>query len=150
MTTMGGHRLRQPLDPEYIQELGTLSFCFAICEWNAVYCSERLRPGSLQKLVGDELTAGQIAHKLKDLVRNMPASDERAELSKTAARFIELVELRNQILHAKPCTGPNGRSRLSGPKIFELEDLQSAADEFSECSTELNGFLHGFLSTYRP
>lgn len=147
---MEGARLRQPLDPEYIQELGVLSFCFAICEWNAVYCAERLCPGSLQKLVGDELTAGEIAHKLKDLVRNMPASAERAGLSKVAARFIELLSLRNQILHAKPCTSPNGYSRLSGSKIFEIQDLRAAADSFSECSSELNRFLYGFLATYRP
>ena len=98
----------------------------------------------------DELTAGKIAKKLIDLTRNMPKSAERKELITAAQAFADLVPLRNNILHGKPCTGPNGEARLSATNVLEISDLQNAADEFSACSIELNRLLHGFLSTYKP
>jgi hypothetical protein len=143
-------RLRQPFKPEYVQELGTAIACFAVCEWNAVYCSERIYPGAINKFIKDELTAGQIAQKLSDLIRNMPKSKEREELKLVAKTFAELVLLRNSIVHGKPCTGPHGEARISGPNVFEANDLQHAADQFSTCSIDLNRFLHGFLATYVP
>lgn len=130
--------------------LGSATFCFAICEWNAVYCAQRIRPGSLRAFMKDELTAGKIAKKLIDLTRNMPPSVERKELVAAAQAFSDLVPLRNKILHGKPCTGPNGKARLSTEKVFEISDLNVAADLFSACSNELNRLLHGFLSTYAP
>ena len=147
---MKDDRLRQPIKPDYTRALGTVTFCFAICEWNAVYCAERIRPGSLGAFIKDEVTAGKIAKKLIDLTRNMPKSGEREELIAPAQAFVDLVPLRNNILHGKPCTGPNGEARLSSTNVFEIPDLQNAADAFSACSIELNRLLHGFLSTYRP
>lgn len=147
---MKGDRLRQPIKPDYMHALGTATFCFAICEWNAVYCAERIRPGSLGAFIKDELTAGRIAKRLMDLIRNMPKSAEREELLVAAQVFVDLVPLRNNILHGKPCTGPNREARLSTAKVLEIPDLQDAADAFSTCSIELNRLLHGFLSTYTP
>ncbi len=147
---MKDDRLRQPIKPDYMQALGTATFCFAICEWNAVYCAERIRPGSLGAFINDELTAGKIAKKLIDLARNMPKTTDREELIAAAKTFADLVALRNNILHGKPCTGPNGEARLCTASIFEIPDLQDAADAFSTCSIELNRLLHGFLSTYKP
>ena len=147
---MKDDRLRQPSKPDYAHALGTATFCFAICEWNAVYCAERIHPGSLNAFMKDELTAGKIAKKLIDLTRNMPKSAERKELITAAQAFADLVPLRNNILHGKPCTGPNGEARLSATNVLEISDLQNAADEFSACSIELNRLLHGFLSTYKP
>lgn len=147
---MKDDRLRQPIKPDYMEALGTATFCFAICEWNAVYCAERIRPGSLGAFIKDELTAGKIAKLLGDLTRNMPKSAEREELIAAAQAFADLVSLRNAILHGNPCTGPTGEARLSTAKVFEISDLHEAADEFSACSIELNRLLHGFLSTYKP
>ena len=147
---MKDDRLRQPIDPGYMHALGTATFCFAICEWNAVYCAERIRPGSLGTFIKDEFTAGKIANKLIDLTRNMPKTAERNELIAAAQEFAALVPLRNSILHGKPCTGPNGKARVSNTKVIEIPDFQVAADAFSACSIELNRLLHGFLSTYKP
>jgi hypothetical protein len=130
--------------------LGTAAFCFAICEWNAVYCAERISPGSLGTFIKDKSTAGDIATKLINLARNMPITAERNELVAAAQAFAGLVPLRNSILHGKPCTGPNGKARVSYTKVFEIPDFQDAADAFSACSIELNRLLHGFLSTYKP
>lgn len=147
---MQDDRLRQPIKPDYAGALGAATFCFAICEWNAVWCSERIRPGSLNAFVSGELTAGKVAKKLLDLARNMPKSAERGEIVAVAEAFAALVPLRNNVLHGKPCTGPDGEARLSSTKVFEIPDLHNAADVFSSCSIELNRLLHGFLSTYQP
>jgi len=147
---MNNDRLRQPFKSDYNQALGMAVSCFAICEWNAVYCAERIKPGALNQMVSAELTAGQIARKLLDIVRNMSPLNEREELTNAARAFAELVPLRNKILHGKPCTGPNGEARLSSPYVIEIVDLENAADAFSACSIELNRLLHGFLATYSP
>lgn len=145
---MTNDRLRQPFKPDYTHALGMAASCFAILEWNAVYCAERINPGALSQILSSELTAGQVAKKLLDLTRNMPPSKEREELKKAASSFADLVPLRNNIFHGKPCTGPNGEARLSSQKVIEIPDLENAADAFSLCSIELNRLLHGFLATY--
>lgn len=144
---MKDDRLRQPIESAYAEALGAAAFCFAVLEWNAVYCADRIKPGVLHAFLAQELTAGQIAKKLTDLVRNMPPSNERAELIAAAASFMDLVKVRNQILHGKPCTGPSGEARLSFTSVLEISDLQDAADLFSSCSIELSRLLHGFLAT---
>lgn len=147
---MKGDRNRQPVKPDYAHALGQAAFCFSICEWNVVWSCERISPGALRKIVGDELTAGRIAKRFIDLVRNMPKSTARDELSAAAQEFARLVQVRNDILHGKPCTGPSGEARLSSGNVLEIADLEDAADAFSECSSKVNGLLHGFLKTYVP
>jgi hypothetical protein len=147
---MKGHRNRQPVTPDYSQALGQAAFCFSICEWNVVWSCERISPGALRKIVDEELTAGRIAKRFIDLVRNMPKSAAREELSTAAQEFARLVQVRNEILHGKPCTGPDGEARLSSGRVLEIVDLEDAADAFSECSSQVNGLLHGFLKTYVP
>lgn len=147
---MKNDRLRQPVKGDYTNALGQAAYCFSICEWQVVWCCERICPGSLRKTVDDELTAGKIAKRFLDLTRNMPPSVDRERLKQSASCFAHLVEDRNEILHGKPCTGPNGEARLSGMKVLEISDLEDAADAFSECSINLNDLFYGFLSTYKP
>jgi hypothetical protein len=147
---MKDHRNRQPVKPDYTHALGQAAFCFSICEWNVVWSFEKIKPGTLRKIVGDELTAGRIAKCFIDLVRNMPKSASREDLSAVAQEFAQLVKIRNQLLHGKPCTGPNGDARLNSRRVLEIVDLESAADAFSECSSKVNELLNGFLKAYVP
>ena len=147
---MRNDRLRSPVKTDYVNALGLAAFTFATCEWQVVWCSEKIRPGSLSKLVGDERTAGKIAKFFIDLTRNMPKSKEREELSAAAEEFARLVELRNAIMHGKPCTGPTGEARLSSGKVLEIAYLEDAADAFMACGNELNRLFYGFLATYIP
>jgi hypothetical protein len=139
-------RLRQPVKADYTHALGHAAYCFAICEWNVVWSCEKISPGSLRRIVDDELTAGQIARVFIDLTARMKPSPGRDELAVLAERFRILVRRRNEILHGKPCTGPNGEARLSAPGVLEIPDLEAAADSFSQCAIEVNALLHGFLS----
>lgn len=145
---MRDDRLRQQVGSDYAAALGLAAYCFASCEWNVVWCTERISPGSLKRITGDEMTAGRIARFFINVTRNMPRLPERDELQSLAATFAELVLLRNRIAHGKPCSGPSGESRLSAQSILEISDLEEAADAFSTCSIALNRMLHGFLATY--
>lgn len=147
---MQNDRLRSPVKTDYVAALGLAAFTFATCEWQVVWCSEKIRPGSLSKLVEDERTAGKIAKYFLDLTRNMPKSKERDELNAAAEDFARLVEIRNAIMHGKPCTGRSGEARLSSGKVLEIAYLEDAADAFTACGIELNRLFSGFLSTYTP
>jgi len=149
-TPMTPARNRQPFKSDYVSAVGRATLCFTLCEWNVVYCCERIQPGTLQRIVGDELTAGRIAKRFVNLVSRMSNSAESTELLAVANRFSDLVTLRNRIIHGKPCTGPNGEARLSSTGVLEVPELEAAADSFAECSDEANRLLHGFLSTYSP
>jgi hypothetical protein len=139
-------RKRQAVKPDYIEALGMAAWSFASCEWQVAWCCEKIRPGSLTKIVEEEMTAGKIAKYFIDLSRNMRPSMGRKEL-KAARTFVQLVQERNAILHGKPCTGPNGESRLSNTKVLEIPDLENSADSFAAYSNELNRLSYGFLST---
>jgi hypothetical protein len=147
---MKDDRLRSPVKTEYVQALGLAAYVFASCEWQVAWSCERIRPGSLGKITGDELTAGKIAKLFIDLCRNMPKSKERGELESIAQEFARLVSVRNDILHGKPCTAPSGEQRLSGQKIVEIPDLEDAADEFAACGIRLNDLYYKFLVNYSP
>ena len=147
---MKNDRKREPVKSDDTVAPSLAAFCFATCEWNVVWCCERIKPGSLKRFVGDELTAGKIGKRFIDIVRNMPRFHVREQLEKLAVIFLSLIELRNAILHAKPCTGPSEEARLHSRKVIEIADLEDAADQFEDCSIKLNRLLHGFLATFSP
>ena len=140
-------RKRQPVKPDYVEALGLATWSFASCEWQVVWCCEKIKPGSLNKIVGEELTAGKIAKVFSDLTRNMPKSAERKELKNAAETFAALVDTRNAIIHGKPCTGPSGDARLSSGSVLEIPYLEDAADAFTACGEALNRLFYGFLTT---
>lgn len=135
---MKNDRLRSPVKSDYVTAVGLATYTFATCEWQVVWCSEKIQPGSLKKLAGADKTAGKIAKAFIDLTRNMTKSTGREELKAAAKEFARLVEIRNSIVHGKPCTGPNGDARLSAGKVLELVDIEDAADAFTACGIDLN------------
>lgn len=147
---MKDDRLRCPVEKSYVEALGLAAYTFARLEWQVVWCMEKIKPKSIQKVVGEEMTAGTIAKKFIDATRNMPKSKERETLKELAQKFMELVQVRNKIMHGKPCTSPAGEQRLSSNGIIEISALESAADDFVECSGKLNDLFYGFLKTFKP
>jgi hypothetical protein len=47
---MKNDRLRIVVDDPYVMALGRATYVFAILEWNAVWCAERLDPGFIPGL----------------------------------------------------------------------------------------------------
>lgn len=141
---MQGDGLRQPGEAEYLLEIGRATWVFAILEWNAVWCCERIQPNCLPTVA--ERTAGGVATKLLSLAAGLPQSQDRDGLLEDARRFKELVVVRNGIMHGRPCSHEE-KARLSDGEIWTPERLQNASDDFSECSMRLNVHLYGGLRT---
>jgi hypothetical protein len=143
---MKNERLRVPVDPDYASALGLAVYCFASLEWNAVWCCERIEPGSVENLA--DRTAGRVADTLLHLVGQLESSTEQVDLKGAAADFRFLVGTRNNLVHAKPGTAPGGEQALfrHGDQ-WMLAELEDVADAFTACSMRLNRALHGFLNT---
>ena len=142
---MKGDRFRLAAASEYTSALGLAVYAFASLEWNAVWCCERIAPGSINEL--SDRTAGRVADTLRHLVKSLPSSEGRGELERAALDFQALTRTRNNLLHAKPGTAQDGRQRLfrDGDQ-WTLEEIEAVADAFTECSIRLNACLHGFLA----
>jgi len=147
---MSDERKLIPVETAYLSALGLATYAFTRCEWQVVWCSEKIFPGSATKIVSEEMTAGKIGRHFANIVRNMPKSKGREELSLLASEFLNLVDERNKIIHGKPCTAPNGEQRLSGNGIIEISHLERAADAFAVCGGKLNSLFYGFLQSYAP
>ncbi|MEM9505988.1 MAG: hypothetical protein AAGA01_18785 [Cyanobacteria bacterium P01_E01_bin.43] len=138
-------RLCIPVDEQYVSALGLATYAFARCEWQVVWCCEKIKPGSVGKIVANEMTAGKIGQYFANLVRNMPKSSGRDDLAEAAEEFNRLVLERNRIIHGKPCTSSEGQQRLSSNGIIEISNLEEAADAFAACGGKLNSIFYGFL-----
>jgi hypothetical protein len=147
---MSDSRLRIALDDDYANGVGRAAYVFAILEWNVVWCAERLQPGFLATIRGR--TAGQIGAAFETIATAIPDDGLRSQVAPLALRYRELVRLRNALLHGKPCTAEDGLQRLSaeGGDVFHLADINSIADQFADCSIELNQLLHGPLRPPEP
>ena len=134
---------RIPVDPAYSEKLGKAMFIFARLEWQAVWCCEKIAPGSIAPL--KERTAGGVAKTLARLAPESPKAAQR-DLEVAARRFLELVEMRNGLAHGRPCTAPDGEQRLSRDGfIWTPEAIDKVANEFAECDIELNRLYYGPL-----
>jgi hypothetical protein len=142
---MNDARRRIPVHPDYASALGLAIYCFASLEWNAVWCCERIEPGSIENL--EERTAGRVADTLLHLVKRVADLDEKPALENAAADFRFLVGTRNNLVHAKPGTAPDGGQGLfRHGDHWTIAELEAVADAFAECSIKLNNALHGILT----
>ena len=141
---MNDERLRIPVHPDYTSALGVAVYCFASLEWNAVWCCERIEPGSIESL--EDRTAGRVADTLLHLVKGLKPSQEQLELEGAAADFRFLVGTRNNLVHAKPGTAPDGAHvLLRHGDQWTLAELMRVADAFAACSLRLDRAWHGLL-----
>jgi hypothetical protein len=142
---MSDERLKIPVHPDYTAAIGVAVYCFASLEWNAVWCCERIEPGSIDNL--EERTAGRVADTLTHLVKRLADSPEKTALENTAADFRFLVGTRNNLVHAKPGSDPNGaQGLLRHGDYWTIAELEAVADAFAECGIRLNEAFHGHLS----
>ena len=145
---MNDARLRIPVHPDYASALGLAIYCFASLEWNAIWCCERLEPGSIENL--EERTAGRVADTLLHLVKRIADSDDKPALEKAAADFRFLVGTRNNLVHAKPGTAVDLTQGLfRHGDHWTVAEMEGVADAFAECSIRMNMALHGILAPSR-
>lgn len=143
---MSGDRYRVVLDSDYALSLGRALYCFAICEWNAVYCIQKREPDYVvDNFKPTQPTmAGTIAEKLKSTASKLPDSPQKQEWQEAAALFFDLVKMeRNRLVHAKPGTNADGEQRLFYYGFeWTIERIDNVADRFSACGVRLNAIMY--------
>lgn len=139
---MKGDRRRIVVDDAYLKAIGAAVYSFAILEWNAVYCGEKLKPGYLRKVA--RKTAGCIAKDVTKFAPRIKDSDKRARY-RAAVEFTRLVGRRNNLVHANPATIGNEQRLYRRGKAWQLCEINELADEFAICSIELNELYYRVL-----
>jgi hypothetical protein len=143
---MQNDRERIQIEDEYAHALGLATYCFAICEWNAVWSAERLQPGYIATIEPMRKTAGIIARELVDLVSVIGDSNLRAICLAPSVEFQRLVQERNGLLHGKPGTATNGDQRLfRNGQEWSIAAIEAFSDEVAACSILLNDMVHRHL-----
>lgn len=144
---MKDDRKRVAIDDPYAHALGLAAYCFAICEWNAVWSADRLQAGYIGTIEPKKKTAGVIAQDLINLVNAIADPVLRAICTPPAAEFQLLVRERNGLLHGKPGTAPNGDQRLfRGGSEWSIADIEDFTDRVVACSMLLNAMYHKHLA----
>lgn len=145
---MQDDRKRVPIDDSYAHSLGLGAYCFATCEWNAVWSAERLQPGYIATIKPKRKTAGVIAKELVDLVNAISDPALKAICLWPSLEFQRLVQERNGLLHGKPGTAPNGDQRLfRHSQEWTISAINTFSDEVAACSILLNDMVHKHLVT---
>lgn len=146
---MQGARTRVIIDDAYVEALGRAAYAFAVLEWNAIWCCERMDPSYMLKpgrARSKKRTAGEIAADLVRLVKNHPDPKVQTACLAPAKEFVHLVEVRNRILHGKPARTSAGEHRLFHDGIaWTPAMINDEADNFAECGELLNKALHNVL-----
>ena len=141
---MKDDRLRIPVEQSYLVSLGLATYAFSRLEWDGVWCGERLEPGFIRTVA--KKTAGRIASDLLAIIDRIVDPAVRAVCEPPAIEFKALVDTRNGILHSNPATAPGGAQRLIRHGfVWTPEEIDKAADAFTECSTRMNALLYGDL-----
>lgn len=136
------------LEEQYARLIGQAAYCFAICEWNAVWSAERLQTGYVATIESKRKTAGVIASDLVSLVNAISDPALMAICLPPSLEFKRLVQERNALLHGKPGTTTAGSQRLfrSGTE-WTTAAIETFADEVADCSILLNDMVHQHLAT---
>ena len=139
-------RLRIPQDGEYFKAIGMAAIAFARLEWDAVWCCERLQPGYINTIEVQKKTAGKIGNDLRTLFSRVADVAFRSRIEPFADEFREVVEQRNQLLHGKPGTAPNGDQRLfSGGFEWSIDAVNAFSDRCVKAGEPLNTLLYDEL-----
>lgn len=141
---MNDARRRIPVEDAYVAALGRATYTFARAEWGIVWCHEKLQPGYIPNL--GRRTAGKIADDYLKAIGSLTDASKQAKLLPSAQSFQRLVKVRNEIMHGKPGTAPDGTQGLFGKSAFwSIPALEAAADEFASCDIEVNKVFYGVL-----
>jgi hypothetical protein len=143
---MSGNRQRIVLDPAYATALGEALYCFAICEWNAVYCIQKKQPNYVIDAFKPthSTMAGTVADKLRSVAAKISDPIEKATWTDAAEHFFDLVKNeRNRLIHAKPGSNIDQEQRLFYFGFeWTIDRVKDVADRFAECGLRLNTLCH--------
>jgi hypothetical protein len=127
---------------DYNSALGEVVAEFGLLEWNTIYAIALYAPAYVREAEYGKVMAGQIKSKLSTCISLATPADQ-GELTALLNRFSDAIDLRNDVLHGKPCTSPTGQQRLARHgSILELADLTDRITEFRNLSCDFNQYYH--------
>ena len=158
---------RLKADPEYFQALGWALYSFTYLEALVVQIIIKLSPTIYKDRVrevedtvvkGRHPTAGVIAAALKDAIAEADNTAQsmtaplRQRLIDFQASFDAAVKnYRNQVLHARPYTTPEGYQELiKQRRKWPIEEVEEAATLFQKLASEGSKIYDGPLAAERP
>jgi hypothetical protein len=140
---MKDDRLRVPVDAAYLTAIGIATYCFALMEWNAVYCGQKLSPGYVSTVA--RKTAGTIGRDISGFDQLVTDQVKQARYRAAAAEFVRLVDRRNDLVHANPATVGSDQRLVRHGTPWQPNEIEDLADAFTACSMELNELYHHVL-----
>lgn len=144
---MYSNKDRIPQDPECFRALGLAMVAFARLEWNAIWCCERLQPGYIETIEPKRKTAGIIANELKLLFSKISDQDLNTKAIPFSDDFIDIVLVRNALLHGKPGTAKDNSQRLfKNGKEWTIDAVNEFSDSCVRISMPLNSLLYDELA----
>ncbi len=90
-------------------------------------------------------TAGGIAKDLVKAANGISDATLRSQVAPPAARFEVLVERRNGLIHSNPATVGTEQRLVRKGFPWTIPELENVADDFTECSGQLNDLDHNTL-----
>ena len=146
----GGHHLKPmnmgiPLDPDYVQLVGTAVYAFSYYEWIIIYIIDGMTPGFVSEYSRDrKMTSRQVAEELGRVMRGGTAvvADNKAALDICYDEFASLIPRRNALIHAHPITDtPTGAQILNyqGPVSQAIADMKWGNDAVERFTMDVSG-----------
>jgi hypothetical protein len=116
--------LHIPMNNAYTELLGKAVYAFAYYEWTIIYIIDYLKKGFVSDYSRNEkpLTSGAILKKFESLIKD----NSNQSYKSCKNNFSLLIEERNALIHAHPCTSKDGEQILNyqGPIKKVIHDLQ--------------------------
>ena len=142
-----------PADPDYIFALGQAMYSFSSLEGMVVWMAERMSPGFIYT-DHDSMMAGKIAVQFRKFVKASKSrvdEDTWSRLDACSVGLFEAVDLRKDLLHARPYTEEGGVQQLirrqSSGDLYKLDidRIDAATRFFDELNVELSDLFHNKL-----
>ncbi len=103
---------RVPVDDEYAALVGKAVYVFAYYEWTIISILEFLEKGFVHRYCrGNSMTSGKVKIHFQKVINNPNTNFSKVtqhELQDYCNTFGEMIEKRNSLIHAHPCTDVNG------------------------------------------
>lgn len=142
---------RVPIDEDYVTLVGAAVYLFAYYEWCLVWVVDSLRSGFVGEYsrAKKPITSGSF-HTMFLKVVDDPTTDftsvSKEELVECAENFDRLIQFRNALIHAHPCTDAEGQilayqsstSKVISDKHWPVSELQRIIALFDEAACNAN------------
>lgn len=108
---------RIPVNDDYATLVGKAVYVFAYYEWTIIWIIEFLEAGFVHEYSrGKPITSGGVKSRFKTAINTLQASQNKVsptELNSCFSTFSKLIEKRNALIHAHPCTDIDGAQILA-------------------------------------